>query len=43
MSRENQNIIQEDLNPGKAPRYDIITRRILKETPRKGIFHLTSI
>jgi hypothetical protein len=40
---EIQNIIQEDLNPRKAPGYDIITGRMLKEMPRKGIVHLTTI
>jgi hypothetical protein len=32
-----------DLNPRKAPGYDIITGRILKEMWRKGIAHLTTI
>jgi hypothetical protein len=29
--KEIQNIVQEDLNPRKAPGYDLITERILKE------------
>jgi hypothetical protein len=41
--KEIQNIIQEDLNPRKAPGYDLFTGRILKEMPRKSIVHLTSI
>jgi hypothetical protein len=41
--KEIQNIIQDDLNPMKAPGYDLITGRILKEMPRKGIVHLTTI
>jgi hypothetical protein len=38
-----QNIIQEDLNPRKAPGYGLIKGKILKEMPRKGIVHLTTI
>jgi hypothetical protein len=41
--KEIQNIMQADLNLRKAPGYDLITRRILKEMPRKGIVHLTTI
>jgi hypothetical protein len=41
--KEIRNIIQEDLNPKKAPGYDLITGRILKEMPRKDIVHLTKI
>jgi hypothetical protein len=41
--KEIRNIIREDLNPRKAPGYDLITGRILKEMPRKGIAHLTTI
>jgi hypothetical protein len=40
--QEIQNIIH-DLNPRKAPGYDLITGRILREMPRKGIVHLTYI
>jgi hypothetical protein len=36
--KEIQNIIQ-DINPRKAPGYDLITGRILKEMPRKDIVH----
>jgi hypothetical protein len=36
-------MIQEDLNPRKAPGYGLIIMRILKEMPRKGIVHLTTI
>jgi hypothetical protein len=32
-----QNITQEDLSPRKAPGYDLITGRILKEMPGKCI------
>jgi hypothetical protein len=31
------------LNPRKAPGYDLITGRMLKEMPKKGIVHLTTI
>jgi hypothetical protein len=41
--KEIRNIIQEDLSPRKAPGYDLITGRILKEMPTKGIVHLTTI
>jgi hypothetical protein len=41
--KEMQNIIQKGLNPRKAPGYDLIIGRILKEMPRKGIVHLTTI
>jgi hypothetical protein len=41
--KEIQNIIQKDLNPSKAPGYDLMTGRISKEMPRKGIVHLTAI
>jgi hypothetical protein len=34
--KEIRNIIQEDLNPRKAPGYDLITGRILKEMPKKA-------
>jgi hypothetical protein len=42
LCKEIRNIIQ-DLNPRKAPGYDLITGRILKEMPIKGIVHLTTI
>jgi hypothetical protein len=41
--KEIQNIIQKYLNPRKASGYDLITGRILKEMPSKGIVHLTTI
>jgi hypothetical protein len=41
--KEIQNIIQEDLNPSKAPGYDLITRTIVKEVPRKGTVHLATV
>jgi hypothetical protein len=41
--KEIRNIIQEYLNPRKAPGYDLIRGRILKEMPRKGIVDLTTI
>jgi hypothetical protein len=34
---------KKDLNPRQAPGYDLITGRILKEMPRKGTVHVTSI
>jgi hypothetical protein len=34
--KEIQNIIQEDLNPRKAPGYDLITGRMLKEMPENA-------
>jgi hypothetical protein len=40
--KEIQNKIK-DLNPRKAPGYDLITGRILKEIPRKGNANLTTI
>jgi hypothetical protein len=40
-TKGNPNILQKDLNPRKAPGYDLITGRILKEMP--GIVHLTKI
>jgi hypothetical protein len=33
----------KELHTRKAPGYDLITSRILKELPRKGTVHLTSI
>jgi hypothetical protein len=33
----------KDLNPRKTPGYDLITTRLLKEIPRKGIVPLTPI
>jgi hypothetical protein len=36
-------MIQEDLKPRRVPRYDLITGRMLKEMPRKGIVHLTTV
>jgi hypothetical protein len=39
--KETQNIMQENLKPRKAPEFDQITGRILKEVPRKGVLHLT--
>jgi hypothetical protein len=36
-------VVQEDLNQRKAPGYDLITGKILKEMPRKSIVHLTTI
>jgi hypothetical protein len=41
--KEIQNIIQEDINPRKAPGYDLIRGTILKEIPRKGVVSLPSI
>jgi hypothetical protein len=41
--KEIQNIIQEGINPGQVPGYDLITGRTLKEMSRKGIVHLTTI
>jgi hypothetical protein len=41
--KEIRNITQGDLNSRKAPGYDIITRSILKEIPRKCIVNLTNI
>lgn len=40
---EVNNVILKDLNPKKAPGYDLITGRVLKELPRKGIVFLTII
>lgn len=36
-------VIQKEINPKKSPGYDLITGRILKELPRKGILLLTFI
>jgi hypothetical protein len=41
--KEIRNIIQDDLNPRKAHGCGLITWRILKQMPRKGIVHLTTI
>jgi hypothetical protein len=40
---EIKRIIEEVLHARKAPGYNLITGRILKELPRKGIGHLTAI
>jgi hypothetical protein len=37
------NIIQDVIYPRKAPGYDLITWRLIKEIPRKDIVHLTTI
>lgn len=42
-SSEVQNVITNELNPKKAPGYDLITGRILKELPRKAIVFLTML
>jgi hypothetical protein len=41
--KEIQNIIQADLNPSKAPGYDLITGTTVKEVPRKGTVHLATV
>jgi hypothetical protein len=41
--KEIKNTTQEDLNPRKAPGYDLITGRILKGMPGNGIVHLTTV
>lgn len=41
--QEIHKIVQERINAKKAPGYDLITGRVLKELPRKGIVHLTAI
>lgn len=37
------NKIQTDMNPKKSPGFDLITARILKELPKKGVQYLTQI
>jgi hypothetical protein len=39
---ENRNTIYENLNSRRAPGFDLIKCRILKEMPGKGIVHLTT-
>ena len=41
--QEVEHIIQSDTNPTKAPGYDLITGKLLKELPRKGIRAITQI
>lgn len=36
-------IIKTNLNPRKAPGYDLITGKVLQELPRKGVVYLTQI
>ena len=42
-TNEIKNIISSKLNPKKAPGYDLITGKVLKELPEKGIRYITQI
>jgi len=41
--QEVEHIIQSDTYPTKAPGYDLITGKLLKELPRKGLHAITQI
>ncbi|KAL1448078.1 hypothetical protein WDU94_013869 [Cyamophila willieti] len=41
--REVQKTIKEEINPKKAPGYDLITGQVLKELPRKACVKITQI
>lgn len=41
--KEVQEIINNNLNPKKSPGYDLISGKILKKLPRKGILFLTQL
>ncbi|PNF15162.1 hypothetical protein B7P43_G14817, partial [Cryptotermes secundus] len=42
-NNEIKNIISSNLNPKKAPGYNLITGKVLKELPEKGIRYITQI
>jgi hypothetical protein len=42
-SKEVANEIKRDINPRKAPGFDLITGEILKQLPRKGVVKLTHL